>query len=65
MGFSDVHLQASANRVRLQRRVRRTQRGERLIVVIATVFGALYAIGSSLGHWKRHRNHGSQGGRAG
>ena len=35
------------------------------IVGIAIVFGVLYAIGSSLGHWKRHRNHEDQGGRAG
>ena len=25
------------------------------IVGIAIVFGVLYAVGSSLGHWKRHR----------
>ncbi len=35
------------------------------IVGMAIVFGVLYAIGSSLGHWKRHRNHEDQGGRAG
>lgn len=35
------------------------------IVGIAIVFGVLYAIGSSLSHWKRHRNHEDQGGRAG
>lgn len=35
------------------------------IVGIAIVFGVLYAIGSSLGRWKRHRNHEDQGGRAG
>jgi hypothetical protein len=35
------------------------------IVGIAIVFGVLYAIGSSLGHWKRRRNHGDQGGRGG
>ena len=34
------------------------------IVGIAIVFGVLYAIGSSLRHWKRHRNHEDQGGRA-
>ena len=35
------------------------------IVGIAIVFGVLYAIGGSLGHWKRHRNHEDHGGRAG
>jgi hypothetical protein len=35
------------------------------IVGIAIVFGVLYTIGSSLGHWKRHRNHEDHGGRAG
>jgi len=35
------------------------------IVGIAVVFGVMYAIGSSLSHWKRHRNHEDQGGRAG
>jgi hypothetical protein len=35
------------------------------IVGIAIVFGVLYAIGSSLGHRTRHRNHEDQGGRAG
>ena len=32
------------------------------IVGIAIVFGALYAIGSSLSHWKRHRNRADQRG---
>jgi hypothetical protein len=31
------------------------------IVGIAIVFGVLYAIGSSLGHWKRHGNRADQG----
>jgi hypothetical protein len=35
------------------------------IVGIAIVFGVLYAIGTSLGHWKRHWNHEDQGGRGG
>ena len=35
------------------------------IVGIAIVFGILFAIRSSLGHWKRHRNQADQGGRAG
>ena len=35
------------------------------IVGIAIVFGVLYAIGSSLSHWKRHRNRADQRGRAG
>ena len=35
------------------------------IVGIATVFGVLYAIGSSLSHRKRHQNRVDQGGRAG
>jgi hypothetical protein len=35
------------------------------IVGIAIVFGVLYSIGSSLGHWKRHRNRADQQGRAG
>ena len=35
------------------------------IVGIAIVFGVLYAIGSSLGRWKRHRNHEDHGRRAG
>jgi uncharacterized protein HemY len=35
------------------------------IVGIAIVFGVLYAIGSSLSHWKRHRNRADQGRRAG
>ena len=35
------------------------------IVGIAIVFGVLYTIGSSLSHWKRHRNRADQRGRAG
>ena len=35
------------------------------IVGIAIVFGVLYAIGSYLSHWKRHRDHANQGGRTG
>ena len=35
------------------------------IVGIAVVFGVMYAIGSYLSHWKRHRNHEDQGGLAG
>jgi len=35
------------------------------IVGIAIVFGVLYAIGSSLSHWKRHRNRADQVGRSG
>jgi hypothetical protein len=35
------------------------------IVGIAIVFGVLYAIGSSLTRWKRHRNGADQAGRAG
>ena len=35
------------------------------IVGTAIVFGVLYAIGSSLSGWKRHRNRADQGGRAG
>ena len=35
------------------------------IIGIAIVFGALYAIGSSLRHWKRRRNRADHGGRAG
>ena len=35
------------------------------IVGIAIVFGALYAIGNSLGHWKRNRNRADRGDRAG
>ena len=35
------------------------------IVGIAIVSGVLFAIGSSLNHWKRHRNRTDQGGRAG
>ncbi len=35
------------------------------IVGIAIVFGVLYGIGSSLSHWKRHRNRADQRGRAG
>jgi hypothetical protein len=35
------------------------------IVGIAIVFGVLYAIGSSLSHWKRHRSRADQGRRAG
>jgi len=27
------------------------------IVGVAIAFGVLYSIGSSLGHWKRHRDH--------
>ena len=34
------------------------------IVGIAIVFGVLYAIGSSLSHWKRHRNQADQGRRS-
>ena len=32
-----------------------------VIVGIAMVFGVLYAIGSSAGNWKRHRNRPDQG----
>jgi hypothetical protein len=35
------------------------------IVGIAIVSGVLFAIGSSLSHWKRHRNRADPGGRAG
>jgi hypothetical protein len=31
------------------------------IAGIAMVFGVLYAIGSSVSHWKRHRNRADQG----
>jgi len=35
------------------------------IVGIAIVFGILYAVGSSLSNWKRHRNREDKGGRVG
>jgi len=35
------------------------------IVGIAIVFGVLYAIGSSLSRWQRHRSRADQGRRAG
>jgi hypothetical protein len=35
------------------------------IICIAIVFGVLFAVGSSLRQWKRHRNGADQGGRAG
>lgn len=36
-----------------------------VIIGIAIVFGVLYAIGSSLSHWKRHRNRADRGARDG
>ena len=35
------------------------------IVGIVIAFGVLYAIGSFLSHWKRHRNRAEQRGRTG